>query len=207
MKINYQKELDFVLENLDYRPKLLLHSCCGPCSSYVLDYLVRYFDITVFYYNPNIYPEDEYLKRLHEQVKLIQKMRNQSISIAECEYDADEYYRYVAGHEEEKEGGVRCSLCFMYRLEKTALYAKEHGFDYFTTTLSVSPYKNSLVLNRIGSVLEEKYGVSYLHSDFKKKDGYKKSIMFSKKYDLYRQHYCGCKFSYFQYLEEEIVKN
>lgn len=200
MKINYQKVLDEELSNLTYRPKLLLHSCCGPCSSYVLNYLVKYFDITVFYYNPNIYPHDEYKKRLSNQIKLINEMGDNAIDIVDTVYDDVDYYNYVAGYEDEKEGGVRCHLCFMYRLEKTAKYAKENGYDYFTTTLSVSPYKNSEVLNKIGKVLEDKYEVKYLYSDFKKKEGYKKSIELSKKYDLYRQHYCGCKYSYFDSL-------
>lgn len=193
--MNYQLEMEEIIKNLNYRPKLLLHSCCGPCSSYVLSTLTDYFDITVYFYNPNVYPNEEYNKRLKEQIKLINEMNNNKIDIAETFYDDEDYYAYIKGHEKDLEGGTRCHLCYFYRMEKTCIYAKENNYDYFTTTLSVSPYKNSKVLNEIGKSLEEQYNVKYLYSDFKKKDGYKKSIELSKKYDLYRQDYCGCKYS------------
>lgn len=193
MKTNYQKVLDETLNNLKTKKKLLLHSCCGPCSSYVLTYLKKYFDITVYYYNPNIYPKEEYEKRVQTQKQIINELKD--ITFIEAPYDEEDYYNFVKGYENEKEGGKRCNLCFLYRLEKTAKYAKENNFDYFTTTLSVSPYKNSEVLNKIGNILEKKYNIKYLYSDFKKKEGYKTSIELSKKYNLYRQHYCGCKYS------------
>ncbi len=195
MNINYQEELDKIIKNQNGKKKLLLHSCCGPCSSYVLDYLHNYFDITVLFYNPNIYPYDEYNKRLKEQVKLLNLAYKDEIKIMDCSYDHDDYLKYIKGLEEEKEGGKRCHLCYLYRMEKVANIAKDNHFDYFTTTLTVSPYKNSKVLNEIGKSLEDKYKIKYLYSDFKKKDGYKKSIELSKKYDLYRQNYCGCEFS------------
>lgn len=193
--MNYDLLMDEEIKKLDYRPKLLLHVCCGPCSSAVLEKLNKYFDITIFYYNPNTYPYEEYKKRLEQIVKLINEVEEYKINIIEGKYDDEEYYLYVKGHEEEKEGSIRCHLCYRYRLEETARYAKENNFDYFTTTLSVSPYKNSKVLNEIGEELSNKYDVKYLYSDFKKKDGYKRSIELSKKYDLYRQDYCGCKYS------------
>lgn len=195
MKTNYQTVLDNMLKDNPKDSKLLLHSCCGPCSSYVLTYLLDYFDITVFYYNPNIYPEDEYQKRLTEQIKLINALNDKKIKILTLPYNNQEFTNKVTGLETEKEGGKRCTLCYQLRLEQTAKYAKEHNFDYFGTTLSVSPYKHSDILNNIGSMLEKKYQIKYLYSDFKKKDGYKKSIELSKKYNLYRQNYCGCQFS------------
>ena len=186
--------MEKIINNLDYRPKLLLHSCCGPCSSYTLSVLVNYFDITIYFYNPIIYPYEEYNKRLKEQIKLINEL-NCNIKTVETSYDDIDYYKYVSGYENDKEGGTRCHLCYRYRLENTFKYAKENGFDYVTTTLSVSPYKNSKVLNEIGKDLESIYNIKWLYSDFKKKDGYKKSIELSKKYNLYRQDYCGCKYS------------
>ncbi len=195
MKTNYQLLLDETLKNIKKGSRLLLHSCCGPCSSYVLTYLLDYFDITVFYYNPNIQPIDEYQKRLTEQIKVINAISKNKIKIVTLEYDEQEFFQKVKGLEEEKEGGKRCPICYRLRLEKTAEYAKEHGFDYFTTTLSVSPYKHSDILNNIGKSLETKYQIPYLYSDFKKKDGYKKSIELSKKYNIYRQDYCGCIYS------------
>ncbi len=197
MKINYQIELEKIITNNiknNVRPTLLLHSCCGPCSSYVLTYLNKYFTITVFYYNPNIYPSAEFIKRKNEQVKLINKL-NLGIEFIEGIYEDDIYNNFIKGLEEEKEGGNRCFRCYELRLEKTALLAKNKGFDYFSTTLSVSPYKNSDKLNEIGRKLEEKHNIKYLYADFKKKDGYKKSIVLSKEYNLYRQEYCGCKYS------------
>ena len=178
------------------RPKLLLHSCCAPCSSYVIEYLTKYFDITIFYYNPNISPYEEYLKRKNEQIKLIEAINNYNmLDIAYCDYDNDIYEDRIKGLENEPEKGNRCTVCFKLRLGKTAQEAKKNGYDYFGTTLTLSPYKNAQLINEIGLSLEKEFNVKYLVSDFKKKDGYKKSIELSKKYDLYRQDYCGCKYS------------
>ena len=198
-KINYQKELDKILENLESGrqvPSLLLHSCCAPCSSYVLEYLSRYFRITVFYYNPNIYPESEYAKRTKEQQKLIQDMKfEHPVSFQEGRYERTDFFEIAKGLEDLKEGGARCMKCYALRLEEAARAAKAGGFDYFTTTLSISPMKNAQKLNEIGVRIGNKYGVNYLVSDFKKKNGYKRSIELSKEYGLYRQDYCGCEFS------------
>ena len=190
--INYQKKLDELINSLDYTPTLLLHSCCAPCSSHVVTLLKEYFDVTVLYYNPNIYPLEEYLKRKNEQIKLLEIL---NIPIMDIDYDHNEFKENVKGLEDEKEGGARCNKCFALRLEKTAILAQLNQFEYFCTTLTVSPYKNSQIINKIGAILEQKYNVKYLYSDFKKKEGYKKSIELSKKYDLYRQHYCGCEYS------------
>lgn len=191
--MNTYRDFELFLSNLKMRPRLLLHSCCGPCSSSVLMLLSKYFDIDVFYYNPNIYPYEEYVKRENEQKRLLLNLEN--INFIKASYDSDEYNKIIEGLEGEKEGGMRCYKCIMMRMEKSCLYAKNNNYDYFTTTLSVSPHKNSKMINEIGYMLEEKYGVPYLYSDFKKKDGYKKSIELSRKYGLYRQDYCGCKVS------------
>lgn len=188
------KDFEDFLNSLDYRPKLLLHSCCGPCSSAVLELLVKYFDIDVYYYNPNIYPEKEFIKRKNEQQKLLKKL-DSNINFIEGEYDYNLYKETTKGLENEQEGGLRCKECIKLRMESTCLYAKEHNYDYFTTTLSVSPHKNSKMINEIGYDLEKQYNMPYIYSDFKKKDGYKRSIILSKEYDLYRQDYCGCEFS------------
>ena len=197
--MNYQKELDKLIQNLGKEnkvPKLLIHSCCAPCSSYVLEYLSQYFEITVLYYNPNIYPESEYTKRIWEQQTLIEKLpAKHKISFIAGPYDKELFYKMAEGLECLKEGGVRCFGCYELRLRETAKIAKEAEFDYFTTTLSISPLKNAAKLNEIGQKLAEEFGVSYLLSDFKKKNGYKRSIELSKIYDLYRQDYCGCEFS------------
>ena len=197
--MNYQKELEKTIEQLQKEskvPKLLLHSCCAPCSSYVLEYLSNYFDITVFYYNPNIFPESEYTKRILEQQTLISNMKMKyPASFLGGAYDREKFYAMAKGMEDVKEGGTRCFACYALRLEETARMAKEGEFDYFTTTLTISPLKNAEKLNKIGSKLAEKYGVAYLPSDFKKKNGYKRSIELSKEYGLYRQDYCGCEFS------------
>ncbi len=177
------------------KKKLLLHSCCGPCSSYVLSYLKENYDITLIYYNPNIYPKKEYKKRYNEQKRIIKEMFNDEIKIIECNYIPLIFYFKAIKHRKDKEGGNRCHICYELRMKKTAQIAKKYKFDYFTTTLSVSPYKNSDVLNTIGRKLEKKYNIKYLESNFKKNDGYKKSIEFSKQYNLYRQNYCGCKYS------------
>ena len=181
-KVNYQKELERILKELEAEgkvPALLIHSCCAPCSSYVLEYLSQYFKITVFYYNPNIYPESEYTKR----------------SFLAGRYEKEKFYAMAEGMEDLREGGARCMKCYELRLSETARQAAAGGFDYFTTTLSISPMKNAQKLNEIGVRLGEEYGVEYLVSDFKKKNGYKRSIELSKEYGLYRQDYCGCEFS------------
>ena len=189
------KELELISENRK-KVSLLLHSCCAPCSSYVISYLNKYFDITVLYYNPNIYPYEEYLKRKNEQIRLINEMEHvNNLSIIDCDYDNDKYERLIKGLENEKEGGSRCHICYKLRLEKTAMMASDGNYDYFSTTLTVSPYKNSKILNEIGESLAVKYNIKWLYSDFKKKDGYKKSVELSKKYNLYRQDYCGCIYS------------
>ena len=197
--MNYQKELDKTLEKLTKEervPKLLLHSCCAPCSSYVLEYLSQYFEITVFYYNPNIYPESEYTKRIWEQQKLIDDLpAKHPLSFMAGPYDKERFYEMASGLEHVKEGGARCMKCYELRLREAAKIAKNAGFDYFTTTLSISPLKKAERLNEIGQRLGEEYEVEYLLSDFKKKNGYKRSIELSKIYGLYRQDYCGCEFS------------
>lgn len=197
--MNYQKELDQLIERFaaeKRRPRLFIHSCCAPCSSYVIEYLSNYFEITLFYYNPNIYPEEEYIKRVEELKNLIREMPLQSeVHLLEGEFHPDDYYRQVKGLEEEPEGGERCFACYRLRLREAARMASSLNFDYFTTTLSISPYKNADKLNEIGQQLAKEYGVSYLPSDFKKKNGYKRSIELSREYNLYRQDYCGCVYS------------
>ena len=196
MKENYSLMCENILNSLDGKKKLLLHSCCGPCSSYVISYLTNYFDITILYYNPNIYPYDEYLKRKQEQIKLINEIDcSNNLDIMDCDYDNDLYEKCIIGLENEPERGNRCMVCYNLRMEKTAKMAKECNYDYFCTTLSVSPYKNSEWINKIGEKLQNKYNINWLYSDFKKKDGYKQSILLSKKYNLYRQDYCGCIYS------------
>ena len=198
-KVNYQKELEKVLEKLGEEnrvPSLLLHSCCAPCSSYVLEYLSQYFHITVFYYNPNIYPESEYGKRIREQQELISKMDLKNpVSFLAGEYEQEKVYEMAEGMEHLREGGARCMKCYELRLAETARRAAEGGFDYFTTTLSISPLKNAQKLNEIGVRIGREAGVEYLVSDFKKKNGYKRSVELSEEYGLYRQDYCGCEFS------------
>ncbi len=196
---NYQRELDALIEKIKSEgktPTLLLHACCAPCSSYCLEYLSQYFKITVFYYNPNIYPEKEYSHRVDEIKRLISEMKFENeVDFIEGSFDPDKFYSLVKGLEDCKEGYERCFLCYRLRLEETAKHAKEKGFDYFTTTLSISPLKNAAKINEIGEELAEIYGVAHLPSDFKKKNGYKRSIELSKEYSLYRQNYCGCVFS------------
>lgn len=198
--MNYQKELEKLISNLEKEekvPKLLLHSCCAPCSSYVLEYLSDYFEITVFYYNPNIFPESEYTKRILEQQMLLQDMKvKHPVSFLAGSYERDKFYEIAAGLEHLKEGGERCFKCYELRLVEAARMAQEGEFDYFTTTLSISPMKNAEKLNEIGNKVGAKYGISYLQSDFKKKNGYKRSIELSKEFGLYRQDYCGCEFSF-----------
>jgi predicted adenine nucleotide alpha hydrolase (AANH) superfamily ATPase len=190
-KINYQKELDSLIENLvkDKKvPRLLLHSCCAPCSSYVLEYLSKYFKITIFFYNPNIYPLEEYSRRVVEQKRFISELKvEHEIDFIEGKYDTEDFYEISKGLENEKEGGIRCFKCYELRLKEAAAIAKDKGYDYFTTTLSISPHKNAQKLNEIGPKLSTEYNIKYLYSDFKKKEGYKRSIELSNEYNLYRQ--------------------
>ncbi len=199
MNENYQKKLEKLINDINEKnitPTLLLHSCCAPCSSYVIEYLSPYFNITILYYNPNISPIEEYEKRKQEQIKLIKELPTKNkVNILDCDYDNDLYEKTIKGLEKEPERGSRCTKCFLLRLEKTAITAKKNNFDYFGTTLTVSPYKNSKLLNEIGLSLQEKYNIKYLYSDFKKNNGYKRSIELSKEYNLYRQNYCGCIYS------------
>lgn len=201
---NYQKQLEKILMNLEQEqaegeaePKrLLLHSCCAPCSSYCLEYLAQYFSITIFYYNPNIAPEAEYRMRVEEQKRLISQLPvKYPVAFKEGKYDPERFYEMAKGLEKVPEGGERCFKCYRLRLEEAAREAKEGNYDYFTTTLSISPLKNAQKLNEIGQELAGQYGVNYLPSDFKKKNGYKRSIELSHEYGLYRQNYCGCVFS------------
>lgn len=196
-KINYQKELDSLIEALNGNvPTLMLHSCCAPCSSYTLEYLSQYFSITVFYYNPNISPKEEFDKRFLEQKRLIEALpAKHKITLIEGEYCYQDFLDIAKGYENVPEGGERCFRCYQMRLEKTARLAKEKGFDYFCTTLSISPLKNSQKINEIGKKVAEKLNIKWLPSDFKKKEGYKRSIELSRQYDLYRQNFCGCVFS------------
>ena len=177
------------------RPSLLLHACCAPCSSYTLEYLASIFDITVLFYNPNISPEDEYRFRENELLRLIEQMPLGKIDMISDRYEPQEFYDIAKGREDIPEGGARCYDCYRLRLSRTADIARERGFDYFTTTLSISPYKNAEWLNGIGAEEGERAGVRYLFSDFKKKNGYKRSCELSEIYGLYRQDYCGCEFS------------
>ncbi len=197
MKENYGIMLEKKLKdiaNSGKKPTLLLHACCAPCSSYVLEYLADYFDITLFYHNPNIYPEGEFNIRLDELKRFVNEAEY-SVNVVSPVYDSDEFFSAVRGMEDLSEGGERCRICYALRLRKSAQAAKDGGYDYFTTTLSISPYKNAQWLNEIGTELEQEYGVNYLYSDFKKKNGYKRSIELSSEYGLYRQDYCGCIYS------------
>lgn len=197
--MNYQKQLEGIIakhEKAGEVPTLLLHSCCAPCSSYCLEFLSNYFRITVFYYNPNIYPEEEYKKRVEEQQSFIGKLpAKYPISFVEGAFEKERFYEAVKGYEDCPEGGERCFRCYELRLEETAKLAQEMGMDYFTTTLSISPLKNSAKLNEIGEKLGAIYEVAHLSSDFKKKNGYKRSIELSNEYGMYRQYYCGCVYS------------
>ena len=199
-KRNYQKELDRLIERYQKEgrtPSVLLHVCCAPCSSYCLEYLSEYFDITVYYYNPNITKPEEYAYRLSEEKRYIALRTDfrHPVGMTESEYDPKVFFEAVKGLEKEPEGGARCEKCFRLRLEASAKKAKELGMDCFTTTLTISPLKNAALLNEIGEEMGERYGVMWLPSDFKKKEGYKRSIVLSHEYDLYRQNYCGCVFS------------
>ena len=193
MKKNYQRETDAELERIgDARPSLLLHSCCGPCSSYVLEYLTRHFDVTVLFYGPNIQPREEYDKRLDYQKKVIERY---GAGYMECGYDGGAFDKAVRGLEDEPEGGARCTVCFGLRIGETARLAAERGFEYYCTTLSVSPHRDAERINDIGRAMGGKYGVRWLPSDFKKRGGYQRSIELSRELELYRQDYCGCLYS------------
>ena len=196
---NYAKLLDEELAKItasNIRPRLLLHACCAPCSSYTLEYLTKYFDITLFFYNPNIAPEEEYDFRAAERSRFLSAHPACGrVKLSVAAYDSAPFFAMAKGLEDVPEGGERCMKCYRLRLAETAKAAKEGGFDYFCTTLSISPYKNALALNTIGGELAEECGVKYLYSDFKKKGGYARSIELSKEYDLYRQDYCGCIYS------------
>jgi len=196
--VNYQKKLDKIISEISEKnitPTLLLHSCCAPCSSYVLTYLAEYFKITVFYYNPNIYPESEYAYRVNEVKRLIEELPvKNEISFIEGEYNPDIFFETVKGLENEKEGGERCFKCYELRIKEASEIAKRYGFDYYTTTLSISPHKNAEKLNEIGERYADENTI-HLPSDFKKKNGFKESVRLSEKYNLYRQNYCGCVFS------------
>ena len=195
----YQRELDAILKNIDSesaKPSLLLHVCCAPCSSYVLEYLIPYFSITVYYYNPNIAPEEEFVFRLDEEKRLLNELPGtKGISVVAPDYDHTEFLAAARGLEDEPERGERCRKCFELRLGAAARFAADHHYDYYTTTLSISPLKDAALLNEIGRDLGECFGVRFLPSDFKKRNGFKRSIELSREYSLYRQNYCGCEFS------------
>ena len=210
MKINYQLAMERELAEIarrERRPRLLLHSCCAPCSSAVLERLTDWFDLTVFYYNPNIAPEEEFLRRAEEQRRLIAELPHAHEIQFRCgEYESEAFEAMARGLEDMPEGGERCTRCFRLRLGKTAALAAREGFDYFTTTLSISPLKDAQRLNAIGGELAEQFGVSYLFSDFKKKNGYKRSCELSLQYGLYRQDYCGCRFSQMEREKKKITE-
>ena len=194
--MNYQIILDETLKKLEGVPKLLLHACCAPCSSYCIEYLSNYFEITIFYYNPNIDTKEEFDYRLSELERFIREFKTKyPVHLVNIGYLKEEYDEIAKGLEDEPEKGKRCLKCYRLRLEKSFKYAKENNFDYITTTLTLSPHKNSKVINEIGGELEKTYQVPYLYSDFKKREGYKRSIVLSHEYNLYRQDYCGCKYS------------
>ena len=208
---NYQRELDKILDDLKMKgvyadgggseapPRLLLHSCCAPCSSYCLEYLCTYFSITVFYFNPNISEEPEYRHRVEEQKRLIaaynEERRGYPIEIVEGDYAPEQFFEAARGYEHCREGGERCFCCYELRLRETARRARDGEYDYFATTLTISPLKNAQKINEIGQALAAEYGIAWLPSDFKKRDGYKRSVELSAEYELYRQNYCGCVFS------------
>lgn len=194
--LNYAQQLDALLESLgETRPRLLLHACCGPCSSAVLEKLCRCFDITVLYYNPNTWPEAEYRRRGEELARFVAQAHPEGVKVVEEEYVPADFYAAVKGLENEPERGGRCTVCYRLRMERAAQYAAAHGFDYFTTTLSISPHKDAARINAIGEALAAQYGVKLLYADFKKQNGYLRSLQLSEEYGLYRQDYCGCEFS------------
>lgn len=201
--MNYQLVLDETIRNLDYVPKLLLHVCCAPCSSYVIEYLSNYFEITVFYYNPNIDTKEEYDKRLNESNRFTNTFKTKyPVHFIGTEHSQEDWEKEIIGLENEKEGGPRCFKCYELRLRKAFIYAKENNFDYVTTTLTISPLKKADKINEIGAKLEKEFNFKYLYSDFKKKEGYKRSIVLSHEYNLYRQNYCGCRYSKKQGIDE-----
>ncbi len=214
-KINYQRKLDELIKNLDGEVKsVVLHSCCAPCSSYCIEYLSKYFKICVLFYNPNIHPRDEYLRRVDEQIEMIKKMdAPNGLEFIEGDYKPMDFYRYSRGRALEKEGEKGCQGCYKFRLERTADLAKELGYDYFATTLSISPHKNSQIINKIGEEVADEVGVDHLPSDFKKKGGFKRSVELSENLGLYRQDYCGCSFSKkerderFHKMQKELAAN
>ena len=196
-KRNYQNELDKIISrNQGNRPTLLLHSCCGPCSSSVLEYLTQYFKVTLLWFNPNLYPEEEFVRRLETQKELIEKMGlSETVQVLAEPWRKEEYDRATAGFENEPEGGKRCEKCFQLRLRECAKIAKEHGFDYFCSTLTVSRHKNAVLINTIGEAVAEEFKIAWLPSDFKKRNGDNRSLALSEKFGIYRQVYCGCEFS------------
>lgn len=207
MEKTYAKLCLEELKNITPNKSILLHSCCAPCSSYVITFLAPYFNITILYYNPNIFPKNEYLKRKEEQIRLINSLKTPNkVDILDCDYDNEIYEKQIKGYENCPERGARCNICFKLRLEKTAKLAKKNNYDYFCSTLTVSPYKNAKLINEIGNELAKKYQIKWLYSDFKKNDGYKKSIELSKKYNLYRQNYCGCIYSKKEQEEKNTIK-
>ncbi len=188
MKIDYNKLMHEEISSFGSKPKLLLHCCCAPCSSAVIEKLKEYFEITYLFFNPNIYPIDEYKLRKEQFKKL-------NVNVIDLGYDHNEFLNLIKGKEDEKEGGIRCNICIAMRLEKTFLYAKNNNFDIVTTTLSISPHKNAEFINITGENLQKKYGIKYLHADFKKENGFLRSTQIAKQVNMYRQNYCGCEFS------------
>ena len=208
--VNENLEMEKIIDKLDKEnqtPTLLLHSCCGPCSTCVIERLADHFKITVLYYNPNIYPEDEYYHRKQVELDFIKQFPTKNkVEFLDCDYEPEKFNKAVCGYENCREGGERCYICYKLRMEETAKIGEKEKFEYFTTTLSVSPHKNSKWINEIGRSLEKEYNIKYLPSDFKKKDGYKRSIELSCKYCLYRQRYCGCVYSLAERLEQDKKK-
>ncbi len=206
--INYQLETERIIKSLDHVPSLLLHACCAPCSSYVLEYLTEFFNVTVYFYNPNITEDSEYEKRKNELMRLIkEKPFRYPVKMIDGDYSPEVFFNMSKGFEDCLEGGERCFLCYEQRMRSTAQLAKDHNYEYFCTTLSVSPHKNAAKLNEIGASLSDEFGVPYLFSDFKKRGGYKRSIELSKQYGLYRQNYCGCIYSRIQAERKDKEKN
>ena len=206
-KPNYAREMDRVLQSLGgSRPRLLLHACCGPCSSAVLEQLCQYFDITILYYNPNIWPAAEYRRREEELERFVAAAHPLGVTVVEDRYDPEEFYAAARGLEAEPERGARCTACYRLRMRRAAAYAAANGFDWFATTLSISPHKDAERINQIGQELAAEYGVPHLPSDFKKKNGYLRSLQLSAEYGLYRQDYCGCVYSHAQSEAERRAK-
>ena len=197
--MNYQKLLDLELEKIKSKnitPTLLLHACCAPCSSYTIEYLSKYFKITIYYYNPNIHPENEYIRRIEELKSFLNRFNTiNKVELVEARYSTTEYFDRIKGLENLGEKSERCYNCYSLRMEEACKYAKQHNFDYFTTTLSISPYKVASWINEIGENLQNRYSINYLYADLKKRNGYKRSLELSKEYNLYRQEYCGCIYS------------